>query len=155
MTPEEHLVASGITLPAAPVPGGNYLSHRQVGNLLYLAGVISVSADGTEWTGQVGDTRSLEDGYSAARVCALNVLATIRATTGSLNTVKQFVFVGGYVNAIPNYGQSPSVINGASDFFEAVFGEPGRHARAAVAVAGLPRNATVEIQVTVELQGNS
>ncbi len=152
MTPEETLQSLGITLPEAPTPGGNYLTHRRVGHLLYLAGVISISTDGTEWTGQVGDTRSLEDGYAAARLCALNVLSTIRSVTGSLDAVQQFVYVGGYVNAIPNYGKSPSVINGASDLFEAVFGEPGRHARAAVAVAGLPRNATAEIQVTLELK---
>ena len=102
--------------------------------------------------GQVGDERSLEDGYEAAKVCALNVLATIKEITGSLGTVKQFLYLGGYVSAIPAYGQSPSVINGASDLFEAVFGESGKHARAAVSVAGLPKNATVEIQITLELK---
>ncbi|MEM7792781.1 MAG: RidA family protein, partial [Verrucomicrobiota bacterium] len=73
--------------------------------------------------------------------------------TGSLDSVSQFLYVGGYVSAIPAYGKSPSVINGASDLFESVFGEAGKHARAAVSVAGLPRNATVEIQATVELNG--
>ncbi|MEM1222677.1 MAG: RidA family protein [Verrucomicrobiota bacterium] len=151
MNAEAKLAELGIDLPEPPQPGGNYLTHRRSGNTLYLAGVISFSSSGEEWTGQVGAERSLEDGYAAARICALNVLATIREITGSLDSVSQFLYVGGYVSAIPAYGKSPSVINGASDLFESVFGETGKHARAAVSVAGLPRNATVEIQVTVEL----
>lgn len=151
MSAEDKLIELQLELPDAPLPGGNYLTHRRVGNLLYLAGVISVLSDDNEWTGQVGAERSLEYGYEAARACALNVLATIRNITGSLNCVKQFVSLSGYVSAIPAYGQSPSVINGASDLFVEIYGESGRHARAAVSVAGLPRNATVEIQVTVEL----
>lgn len=152
MSPEAKLESLGITLPTAPIPGGNYLTHRQMGKVLYLAGTISCNPDGEAWIGQIGEERSMEDGYQAARLCALNVLATIRSITGSLDQVKQFLYVGGYVNARPGYGQSPSVINGASDLFESVFGEPGRHARAAVSVAGLPKNATVEIQVNVELK---
>jgi enamine deaminase RidA (YjgF/YER057c/UK114 family) len=151
MTPEEKLNELGITLPPAPQPGGNYLPYRQVGNTLTLAGVISFGPEDRSWTGQIGAERSLEEGYDAARQCALNALAVIRAAAGSLDRVKQFIYVAGYVNAVPNYGQSPSVINGASDLFVEVFGEGGRHARAAVSVAGLPKNATVEIQVNVEL----
>ena len=151
MTPEERLKELDITLPGPPEPGGNYLPCRRIGNTLVLAGVISITDDGEEWIGQVGDSRSLEDGYAAARTCARNALATIRSATGTLDAVRQFVYVSGYVNAVPAYAQSPSAINGASDLFEAVFGEAGKHARAAVSVAGLPRNATVEIQVNVEL----
>jgi len=154
MSAEAKIQELGIKLPQAPQPGGNYLTHRRMGNVLYLAGTISCNPSGEEWIGKVGEERSLEDGYAAAKLCALNVLATIKAITGSLDSVKQFLYVGGYVNALPNYGQSPSVINGASDLFEAVYGEPGRHARAAVAVAGLPKNATVEIQVNLELKEN-
>lgn len=151
MTIQEKLHTLGITLPAAPSPGGNYLTHRQVGKMLYLAGIISFSTDGTKWEGKIGEERSLEDGYAAARVCGINVLATLQEIVGDLDDIKQFVYVGGFVNALPNYGQSPSVVNGASDLFVEVFGEAGRHARTAVSVAGLPKNATVEIQVTIEL----
>lgn len=119
---------------------------------MILAGVISVSPEAGEWVGQVGKERSLEEGTEAARVCALNALATLRTVTGSLNDVKQILYVGGYVNAVAGYGQSPSVINGASDLLVEIFGEAGLHARAAVSVAGLPRNATVEIQMTVEMK---
>ena len=152
MNPEEKLRSLELTLPTAPSPGGNYLTHRRVGSLLYFSGVISISDDGAEWIGQVGAERSLEDGYQAARVCALNVLATLKEITGNLDSIAQFIYLGGYVNAVSGYGNSPSVVNGASDLFEAIYGESGKQARAAVAVAGLPRNATVEIQVTVELK---
>ena len=152
MNPEEKLRSLKLTLPTAPSPGGNYLTHRRVGSLLYFSGVISISGDGAEWIGQIGAERSLEDGYEAARVCALNVLATLKEITGNLDSIAQFIYLGGYVNAVSGYGNSPSVVNGASDLFEAIYGETGKHARAAVAVAGLPKNATVEIQVTVELK---
>ena len=152
MNPEEKLHSLELTLPTAPSPGGNYLTHRRVGSLIYFSGVISISVDGAEWIGQVGAERSLEDGYEAARVCALNVLATLKEITGNLDSIAQFIYLGGYVNAVSGYGNSPSVVNGASDLFEAIYGESGKHARAAVAVAGLPKNATVEIQVTVELK---
>lgn len=153
MNPEDRLQELSLTLPAAPSPGGNYLPYRRAGFLVFLAGVISVSSEAGEWMGQVGDERSLEDGLAAAKVCALNALATLRTVTGSLDDVKQIVYVGGYVNAVAGYGNSPSVINGASDLLVEIFGEAGAHARAAVSVAGLPRNATVEIQVTAEMKG--
>ena len=102
--------------------------------------------------GQVGDTQTVETGYAAARVCALNALANIKAAVGSLDQVVRLVYVTGFVNAISGFADSPAVINGASDLFVAVFGEKGKHARAAVAVAGLPKNSTVEIQVVVEVR---
>ncbi len=99
--------------------------------------------------GQVGREQSVESGYAAAQVCALNTLASIKAALGGLERVREFLFLCGYVNAVAGFDQSPQVINGASDLFVKLYGDAGRHARAAVAVAGLPRNATVEIQVTV------
>jgi enamine deaminase RidA (YjgF/YER057c/UK114 family) len=151
MNIESKLHQLQIQLPPPPQAGGNYLPFRRTGNLVFLSGVISISGDGRSYTGQVGQDRDLDEGYAAARLCALNALAVIRFMTGDLNSVKQFLYLGGYVNAIPAYGQSPSVINGASDLLEALYGEAGLHARAAVAVAGLPKNATVEIQVNLEL----
>lgn len=152
MSPEQKLIELEIELPEPPEPGGNYITHRQNGEVLHLAGVISFASTGEAWSGQVGEERDLDDGYQAARVCALNALATIRSITGTLDAVDQFISVNGYVSAIPSYGKSPSVINGASDLFVELFGEPGRHARTAVSVSGLPRNATVEIQVSVKLR---
>jgi enamine deaminase RidA (YjgF/YER057c/UK114 family) len=102
--------------------------------------------------GQVGRDQTVQTGAESARVCALNTLANIKAAVGTLDAVKRIVFVSGFVNAVAGFADSPAVINGASDLFVQVFGEAGRHARAAVAVAGLPRNATTEIQVVVELR---
>lgn len=141
----------GLKLPVPPTPGGDYVPARQSGNLLYCSGVLSVF-DGDLMEGQVGKDQTIETGFKGAEVCALNVLSVIKATTGSLNSVKQIVYVGGYVNGISGFAESPQVINGASAVFGNVFGEAGKHARAAVAVAGLPKNATVEIQVVVELK---
>lgn len=147
---EKKLSEKGFTLPAAPVPGGSYLPYRISGNTLYLAGVIAVVDGKMTHTGQVGDSQTIESGYEAAQVCALNVLAGIKAALGSLERVSQFLYVGGYVNAVAGFPDSPKVINGASDLFGEAFGETGKHARAAVAVAGLPNNSTVEIQTIVE-----
>ena len=98
----------------------------------------------------MGGPQTVEDGCEAARNCALNVLANIKAALGSLDRVSQFLLVSGYVNGVDGFAKSPAVINGASDFFVEVFGDAGRHARAAVTVSGLPGDSTVELQVVVE-----
>ena len=149
-TPEEKLEELGITLPPIPAAGGNYLPYRKVGSVVYLSGVISVGENGIH-EGQVGDTETIETGYAAARLCALNALAVMKQAAGSLDKIKQIVYMGGYVNAVSGFPSSPLVINGASDLFAEVLGDAGQHARAALAVAGLPKNATVEIQVVVEI----
>src|SRR5579872_339204 len=147
---EEKLKELGITLPALPQPGGNYLPARTVGQIVYLAGVISIDA-GEVITGTTGAERTVDEGYGAARACALTQLAVLRAHLGSLDKVKNIVTVNGYVNAVPGFPDSPKVINGASDLFVQVFGEAGRHVRAAIGVPALPRNALVELQMTVEV----
>jgi len=146
---ETKLAALGLALPPPPSPGGNYVPHRINGNTLVLAGVIAIRDGVATHAGQVGREQTVESGYAAAQVCALNTLAAIKGALGRLDRVKEFVYLGGYVNAVAGFGESPQVINGASDLFVKLYGEPGKHARAAIAVAGLPRNATVEIQVTV------
>jgi enamine deaminase RidA (YjgF/YER057c/UK114 family) len=146
---EKKLAELGLTLPAAPVPAASYLPFRTNGNTLVLAGVISIRDGVVTHAGQVGREQTVEAGYAAAQVCALNALASIKLALGRLDRVREFIFVSGYVNAVAGFDQSPQVINGASELFVSVYGDGGRHARAAVAVAGLPRNATVEIQVTV------
>ncbi len=140
----------GLKLPAAPAPGGNYTSAKTSGNLVFLAGVISQTADGII-TGVVGADRNIEEGYDAARSCALLHLAVLENHLGSLTKVRGVLTVNGYVNSIAGFADSPRVINGASDLLLAVFGEPGRHVRAAIGVSGLPRHALVEVQMTVEI----
>jgi enamine deaminase RidA (YjgF/YER057c/UK114 family) len=150
MSVEAKLKELSYTLPTPPGPGGNYLSAKVVGNFVFLAGVISTDDNGV-MRGVVGDGKTVEEGYAAAQRCALTQLAVLQQTLGSLDRVKQIVSVNGYVNTVSGFGDSPKVINGASDLLVEIFGESGRHVRAAVGVAALPRNAMVEVQMTVEI----
>jgi enamine deaminase RidA (YjgF/YER057c/UK114 family) len=140
----------GITLPALPAPGGNYLSAKTFGNLVFLAGVISTGPEGVI-TGTVGLNRTIDEAYTAARACALTQLAVLKRHLGSLEEIKGIVSVNGYVNAVPGFPDTPKVINGASDLFIELLGESARHVRAAIGVCALPRNALVELQMTVEI----
>ncbi|MGJ3242138.1 MAG: RidA family protein [Opitutales bacterium] len=150
---EAKLELLGFDLPETPAPGGNYVPAVRVGNLVYTAGTICIKDGEMTHTGKVGEGQTVESGYAGAQVCALNLLAAIKGEAGSLNNLKRFLTVNGYVNAVAGFPESPRVINGASDLFVSVFGERGKHARAAVAVAGLPRDSTVEVQCVVELEG--
>lgn len=147
---EEKLQSLGLSVPEAPAAKGNYLPFRQSGNLLFLAGALPIE-NGAIRTGKVHDAATQQEGYDAARVCVLNQLAVIKAALGSLDRVGQVVALTGFVNAAPDFTAIPEVINGASDFLVEVFGEAGRHARAAVGVASLPKGAIVEVQMTVEI----
>jgi enamine deaminase RidA (YjgF/YER057c/UK114 family) len=151
LTPEQKLASLHLTLPQPPAAGGNYVSAKRLGQVVYLAGAISTGPDGVI-TGIAGAGNSIEDGYAAARACALTQLAVLRRELGSLDNVAEVVSVNGYVRATPDFGDSPAVINGASDLLVEVFGEAGRHVRAAVGVSALPRNALVEIQMTVRVK---
>ena len=150
LDPIAALAQLGLTLPPPPAPGGNYLSAKTSGNIVYLAGVISQTPAGI-LTGTAGLDRTIEEGYDAAKHCALLQLAVLERHLGSLATIKSILSVNGYVNSVPGFADSPKVINGASDLFLALFGEAGKHVRAAIGVSGLPRNALVELQMTVEI----
>ena len=147
---ETKLRERGIVLPPWPAPGGNYVPAKTVGHVVYLAGVISTGSEGVI-TGTAGLNRTVEEGYAAARACALTQLAVLQRHLGSLDAVKSIVGVNGYVNAVAGFADSPKIINGASDLFVEVFSEAGRHVRAAIGVSALPRNALVELQITVEV----
>lgn len=148
---EARLAKLGMVLPAPPEAGANYIPAKTLGRIVYLAGVISTGPGGVI-SGTVGANRTVEEGYAAAKSCALTQLAVLKQHLGSLDAIKQIISVNGYVNAVPGFSESPKVINGASDLFVELFGEPGRHVRAAIGVAALPRNALVELQMTVELE---
>ena len=152
-SPEAALTSLGLALPQLPAPGGNYLSAKRNGNIVYLAGVISTGPEGviTGTCGAVENARSIEEGYAAARACALTQLAVLRRALGSLDRIAEILIVNGYVSAAPGFGDSPAVINGASDLFIQVFGDSGRHVRAAIGVSALPRHALVELQMTVRV----
>jgi enamine deaminase RidA (YjgF/YER057c/UK114 family) len=144
----------GIVLPALPAAGGNYVPAKTVGNIIYLSGVISLGASGVI-SGTVGSDRTIEEGYAAARACALTQLAVLYGYLGgtdeALDIVRSVLTVNGYVNAVAGFADSPKVINGASDVLVEIFGEAGRHVRAAIGVNALPRHALVELQMTVEI----
>lgn len=151
ISPEKALADLNLVLPSAPSPGGNYVSAKRVGPILYLSGVISTGPGGTI-TGLAGADRTVEEGYVAARACALTQLAVIKRELGSLDRVAEVISVNGYVNATAGFGDSPAIINGASDLLVQVFGEAGRHVRAALGVSALPRNALVEVQMAVRVK---
>lgn len=139
-------------LPEAPAAAGSYVATVRTGKLLYCAGTICLLNGQMTHTGQVGREQTVETGAKAAEVCVLNALANIRAALGSLDKVSRVVFVSGFVNAVDGFSESPAVINGASDLLVKVFGEAGKHARAAVAVNGLPKGSTTEVQLVVEVR---
>jgi enamine deaminase RidA (YjgF/YER057c/UK114 family) len=151
MNVEKVLLDAGYCLPPLPGAGGNYVPARTVGTLVYLSGVISSNSNGVI-TGRAGDGCGVEEGYAAAQACVLSHLAVLRQHLGSLDAVKSIVSVNGYVNAAPGFPDSPKIINGASDLLVKVFGEAGKHVRAAIGVSALPRNALVELQMIVEIE---
>jgi enamine deaminase RidA (YjgF/YER057c/UK114 family) len=152
MNPESKLVELGLSLPNPPAAAGSYVPTVRTGNLLYCAGTICLLDGKMTHTGQVGKEQSVETAKKSAEIAALNTLANIKAAVGSLDRVARIVMVNGFVNAVDGFADSPAVINGASDLFVKIFGDAGKHARAAVAVNGLPRGSTTEVQVVVELK---
>ncbi len=142
----------GITLIPPTKPIANYVKAVRTGNLLFLSGHGPSRADGTSITGKVGKDISTEDGYAAAKQVGISLLSTIKAELGTLNKVKRIVKVHGMVNCTDDYTDQPKVINGCSDLMVAVFGENGKHARAAVGMNSLPSNISVEIEMVIEVQ---
>ena len=145
------LQALGIVLPATPAPAGNYIPTVISGNLVFVSGQVPFLDGKIAYQGKLGESVSLEDGQAAARLCFVNILAQLSAALGGdLDRVTRIVRLGGFVASAPSFTQHPAVINGASDLAVAVFGDAGRHARAAVGVAALPLDSAVEIDAVVE-----
>ena len=152
MSPETRLKELKIDLPPIPKPGGQYVHAVRTGNLLFLAGKGPHNPDGSTPKGKVGRDVTTEEAYKHARSVGLTLIAVMKETLGSLDRVKRVVKVLGMVNAVPEFGDQPKVINGCSDLFVEVFGENGKHARSAVGMGSLPGGITVEIEVIVEFQ---
>ena len=152
MNVEAKLAELGLALPTPPAVAGSYVPTVRTGNLLFCAGTICAVNGQMTHTGQVGKEQTIETAKKSAEICALNTLANIKAAIGSLDNVARIVMVNGFVNAIDGFADSPAVINGASDLFVKIFGDAGKHARAAVAVNGLPKGSTTEIQIVVEVK---
>lgn len=150
--PESRLSELGIVLKIPPAPVANYVNAVRTGNLIFLAGKGPRKADGVNITGKLGADLSIEQGYEAARIAAINQLSVLKAELGNLNKVKRIVKVKGMVNATADFTAHSKVINGYSDLMVAVFGEKGKHARAAVGMGSLPNNIAVEIEMIVAVQ---
>src|SRR4051812_6554216 len=152
MTVEEKLDQLGLKLPAAPKPAGNYSAAVRAGRLLFLSAQLPIENGVLRYTGRVGAELTEEEGYAAARLTALNVLARIRHELGSFEPLDQLVRVEGHVASAPDWHNTPRVLDGASDLFVGVLGERGRHARAAFNPPRLPWNLAVELVVTAALK---
>jgi enamine deaminase RidA (YjgF/YER057c/UK114 family) len=152
MTAEARLKELGIVLPSLGTPVANYLPYRLAGNILYLAGQGPRDDSGKQLTGKLGKDISVEEGYRRARLVGLGLLAAMRDALGSLDRVDYIVKLLGMVNAVPDFNDSPKVINGCSDLFVEVFGDAGRHARSAVGNVMLPNQISVEIEGIVAVK---
>ncbi|HVX98184.1 MAG TPA: RidA family protein [Pseudorhodoplanes sp.] len=151
-TVEKKLTDLGLALPTPAAPVANYVGFVRTGNLLIVSGQLCFDAEGKlAARGKVGSAVSVEDGQKAARLCAINVLAQIKAALGDLDKVARVVRLGGFINCEPTFLETPKVMNGASDLMVTAFGEKGRHARTTVGVAALPMDAAVEVEGIFEV----
>jgi enamine deaminase RidA (YjgF/YER057c/UK114 family) len=149
---EAKLAELGIELPQATAPIANYVPYTVSGNLVVVSGQVSVRNGKAEYVGKLGAGISIADGQQAAKLCALNVIAHLRnACGGDLDRVKRVLRLGGFVNCTPDFTDMPQVVNGASDLMVQVFGDAGKHARAAVGVASLPLGVAVEVEAMFEI----
>jgi enamine deaminase RidA (YjgF/YER057c/UK114 family) len=151
MSPEDKLRALGIDLGNPSPPVASYVAAVRTGNLVFLSGALPLREDGSTIDGRVGSGLTVEQGAEAARLATIGLLSRLKAETGSLDKVRRIVKLTGFVNCGPDFMQHPQVINGASDFLAEVFGEAGRHARAAVGCSSLPLGAAVEVEMVVEV----
>jgi enamine deaminase RidA (YjgF/YER057c/UK114 family) len=150
-TPEERIEELGIALPGAITPLAAYVPTVRSGGMVYVSGQVPLVEGKVAYTGRLGTSAlSLEDGVQAARRCAINVLAALKAELGELSRVRRVVKVTGFVASEPDFADQPKVINGASELFVEVFGEAGKHARSAIGVAALPLGVPVEVEAIVE-----
>ena len=149
----ENLKKLNITLPAAPDPVGAYVAYKKIGNLLYISGQLPIDSEGKIIKGKIGKELSLEDGQKASKFCVINILAQAKkAMHGDLDKIKNCIKITGFVNSIDNFIDQPKVINPASETLSAVFGENGKHTRAAVSTNSLPLGAAVEIDAIFEIK---
>ena len=149
MTIEDRLRQAGIELPQAAAPAANYVPYVLENGLLHIAGQIPFQADGSLLKGRLGEDYSLEQGQAAARLCAINLLAQMKAALGTLDRVTRVVKLGVFVSSTPAFTDQPKVANGASDLMVEIFGDAGRHARSAVGVTVLPLGVPVEVDAIV------
>ena len=149
---EKKLKELGIELPEVVKPVAAYVPAVQTGDFVYTAGQIPIVDGKVKYTGQIGKGRTVEEGYEAAKICAINCLSAVKSLIGSLDKIEQIVKLTGFVNTESGHGGQPMVLNGASEFLLEVFGEKGTHARSAVGVCGLPLESLVEVEMIVKVK---
>ena len=149
---ETKLESLGLSLPPIPNPVAAYIPAKQAGKIVFTAGQLPMVNGGLISKGLLGQDVEVDEANKAARICTLNALAAIKGVIGDLDRIKQIVRVVGYVASVPTFTQQPAVVNGASELLLEIFGENGKHARSAVGMAVLPLNASVEIELTVEVE---
>ena len=149
---DARLAEFGIDVPEAAAPVANYVGFVQTGNLVFVSGQVPLKDGAFQFQGKLGESMSLEDAQAAARLCAINVVAQVKAACGGdLDRVQRVVKLTGFVNSTGDFTDQPKVINGASDLMVEVFGDKGRHSRAAVSAASLPAGVAVEVEAVVEI----
>jgi enamine deaminase RidA (YjgF/YER057c/UK114 family) len=149
---EARLAELGISLPATVPPLASYVPSVQVGALLFLSGQVTLKDGKPEFIGKLGRDFTVEQGYQAARLCGLNIVAQLKTALGDLDRVRRIVKLTGFVNATPDFLEQPQVVNGASDILAEIFGDKGRHARSAVGVGSLPRGVACEVEAIAEVE---
>jgi enamine deaminase RidA (YjgF/YER057c/UK114 family) len=149
---EARLKELGIIVPVAAAPLASYVPTVQTGSLLFVSGQVTLKDGKREFVGKLGRDFSTEQGNQAARLCALNIVAQLKAALGDLDRVKRIVKLTGFVNAMPDFAEQPQVVNGASDLLGEIFGDKGKHARSAVGVGSLPGGVACEVEAIVEVE---
>tara|TARA_Y100000590_G_C15062273_1_gene766791 strand:- start:42 stop:500 length:459 start_codon:yes stop_codon:yes gene_type:complete len=147
---EDKLIELGIEIPTPPSPAGSYIPVVITGNLAFVSGQIPMKEGKVMFEGKVPDEQSVDSARNAAKICIINGLAQLKTSLGSLDKIKKFVRISGFVNSNPNFTEQPKVINAASDLLVEIFGDMAKHSRIAVGVTSLPLNSTVEIDMIVE-----
>jgi enamine deaminase RidA (YjgF/YER057c/UK114 family) len=149
---EARLKELGVTLPTPPMPVASYVPVTISGNIVFVSGQIPIADGAIKYVGKLGVDVPMEAGQAAAQLCAINILAQLKAAIGDLDRVVKCLRLGVFINAAPDYSQHPEVANGASDLIAALFGDAGKHARAAVGVGSLPRGVAVEVDAIFEIK---
>ena len=149
---EERIEELGIEIPEPPEPVGSYIPARRAGDLVFCSGQGPLKDGEFIHLGKVGSDLSVEEGYAAARRCAINCLAEVKSEVGTLNKIEKVVKVRGFVSSAPGFGRQPDVVNGASELLQELFGEAGRHARSALGTSDLPGNIPVEVEMVVSVE---
>ena len=149
---EERIEELGIEIPEPPEPVGSYIPARKASNLVFCSGQGPLKGEKFLHLGKVGSDLTVKEGYEAARMCAINCLAEIKSEIGSLNKVDKIIKVRGFVSSAPGFGKQPDVINGASKVLQEIFGENGKHTRAALGTSELPGNIPVEVEMVVSVK---